>query len=68
MALNPEHRQAAADMRDAADRAAAQAVNVTNATTRNDALSALYAVIVEAASARDGAQALYLLIDAEGEG
>ncbi len=68
MGLNPEHRQAAADMRDAAGRSAAQAVIVTNASTRDEALSALYAVVVEAASARDAAQALFALIDAEGEG
>jgi hypothetical protein len=65
--LSAEHKQAAADMRDAAGRSVAQAVQVANATTRADALSALYAVMVEAGAARDAANALFMLIDAEGE-
>lgn len=69
MELSEQDRAAARKIGDAAGRSAAQAVQVAEARTREEALAMLLAVIGQAGALRDDAAGLYVqIIESGGEG
>lgn len=67
MGVNIERAQLVADLRDVAGRSAAQAVQVADATSRDEVLGPLLGLITEAATLRDMAAELYVRLTEAGE-